>query len=68
MTRGLGGRSPANLQKFLAGVHYPASKQDLLQAVRKNNAPREIMDLVENMPDEEFGGPQDVQRAYGDLE
>jgi hypothetical protein len=68
MTRGLGGRSPANLQKFLAGVHYPASKNDLLSAARKNKAPREIMDLVENMPDQEFGGPQDVQRAYGDLQ
>lgn len=35
---------------------------------RRNKAPAEIMDLVENMPDQEFGGPQDVQRAYGDSE
>lgn len=68
MARGVGGRSPANLQKFLAGVHYPASKSDLMQAAKRNHAPQEVMDLVENMPDQEFGGPQDVQRAYGEIE
>lgn len=68
MTRGVGGKSPANLQKFLAGVSYPASKRDLMEAAKHNRAPGEIMDLIENMPDQEFGGPQDVQRAYGELE
>lgn len=68
MARGVGGQSPANLQKFLAGVHYPASKGDLMKAARKNHAPPEIMDIIENMPDQDFGGPQDVQRAYGELE
>ncbi len=39
MTRGVGGQSPANVQKFLEGIHYPASKDDLIAAVRKNGAP-----------------------------
>lgn len=67
MARGVGGISPANLQKYLAGVSYPARKRDLMSTARRNKAPDEIMDLIERFPDEEFGGPQEVQQAYGDI-
>lgn len=67
MARGVGGISPANLQKYLAGVSYPASKQDLVSAARHNKAPGGIMDMIERLPEEEFGGPQEVQRAFGDI-
>jgi len=67
MARGVGGVSPANLQKYLAGVSYPASKQDLVSTARRNKAPDEVMGMIERLPDEEFGGPQEVQRAYGDI-
>lgn len=67
MARGVGGTSPANLQKYLAGASYPASKHDLISTARRNKAPREIMSMIERLPDEEFGGPQEVQRAYGDI-
>jgi len=67
MARGVGGMSPANLQKFLAGVSYPASKQDLVSTARRNKAPGDVMSVIERLPDEEFGGPQEVQRAYGDI-
>lgn len=68
MTRGVGGVSPANVQRYLAGVSYPASRDDLIEHARQNGAPQEIMKLVEGMPDQEFGGPQDVQKAYGEAE
>ena len=67
MTRGVGGQSPANVQKFLEGIHYPASKDDLIATARKNGAPREVMDIVQNLPRDEFGGPQDVMKAYGEI-
>lgn len=68
MTRGVGGHSPANVQKYLKGVDYPASKDDLLLAARNNEAPQEVLDTIEDLPAEEFGGPQDVMKAYGELE
>lgn len=67
MTRGVGGQSPANVQKFLEGIHYPASKDDLIATARKNGAPREVMDVVQNLPRDKFGGPQDVMKAYGEI-
>ncbi|MBV8078589.1 MAG: DUF2795 domain-containing protein, partial [Planctomycetaceae bacterium] len=54
MTRGVGGQSPANVQKFLEGIHYPASKDDLIATARKNGAPREVMDIVQNLPRDEY--------------
>ncbi len=66
MTRGLGGQSPANMQSFLKGVSYPARKDDLKRAANANGAPEEIMDLIEKLPGDEFGGPQDVMKSYGE--
>ena len=49
MARGVGGISPANLQKYLAGVSYPARKRDLMSTARRNKAPDEIMDLIDEI-------------------
>jgi Protein of unknown function (DUF2795) len=66
MARGVGGHSPANLQKFLKGQDYPARKQDLLKTAHSNRAPHEVIQTIEGLPDDEFGGPQDVMKGYGE--
>lgn len=68
MTRGLGGKAPANLQSYLKGAHYPTQRDDLVSIARNNGAPGEIIELLEQLPEEEFGGPQDVMKAYGELD
>lgn len=68
MTRKEGGHSPATVQKYLKGVDYPASKNDLLLAARNNEAPQAVLDTIESLPAETFGGPQEVMKAYGELE
>ncbi|MBP1473647.1 DUF2795 domain-containing protein [Frateuria sp. MAH-13] len=68
MTRGLGGNSPANVQKYLSGVNYPAKKQDLVEAARRNDAPDEVMQTIGKLPEDHYGGPQDVMKGYGEIE
>ena len=68
MTRGLGGSSPANVQNYLKGVEYPASKNELIHQAQNNRAPQEIMDVIKRLPADKFGGPQDVMKAYGQIE
>ena len=68
MTRGVGGHSPANIQKFLHGIHYPASKDDLMKQAENNDAPEDVIDTIKRLPADRFGGPQDVMEAYGDIE
>ena len=65
MTRGVGGQSPANVQNYLEGARYPSRKQDLVSTARKNGAPQEVIDVLEKLPADEFGGPQEVMKAYG---
>ncbi|MDF3983245.1 DUF2795 domain-containing protein [Luteibacter sp. PPL201] len=68
MTRGVGGRSPAHLQTYLEGVSYPTDKTGLRDAAERNDAPDEILDLIEELDDRQYGGPQDVMKAYGKVE
>lgn len=64
MAQGTGG-SPSNIEKHLKGVNYPASKNDLVQAAQRNNAPNDIMTNIRNLREERFSGPQDVMKAFG---
>jgi hypothetical protein len=66
MARGVGGHSPANMQKYLKGQNYPAQKNDLIRTAQDNNAPKEVLDILKDLPEDNFGGPQDVMKAYGE--
>ncbi|WP_429200156.1 DUF2795 domain-containing protein [Luteibacter sp. W1I16] len=68
MTRGVGGKSPANIQNYLEGVSYPADKATLVERARSNGAPREVMEVIEQLDDQEYGGPQEVMKSYGKIE
>ena len=65
MTRGVGGHSPSNVMAHLRGAHFPALKPDILSTARSNGAPSDVMDVLERLPEQEYGGPQDVMKAYG---
>jgi hypothetical protein len=67
MARSMGGESPANVQKYLKGVNYPAKKRQLVEQAKKNDAPDEVIVLLQRFPDQEFSGPQDVMKAYGEM-
>jgi hypothetical protein len=67
MTRGLGGHSPANVTRHLKKVHFPASKDDLLERARDNGAGQDVLEVLESFPeDEEFESLADVMKAYGE--
>jgi hypothetical protein len=55
------------VQKYLKGVDYPAKKRDLVETARKNAAPNEVVQVIQQFPDQEFKGPQDVMKAYGEM-
>ncbi|MGZ7046710.1 MAG: DUF2795 domain-containing protein [Methanobacterium sp.] len=59
------GGMTAEMQKALKGMDYPASKQELLQQAKQNNASKDVMNTIENLPEEKFNSPVDVQKAWG---
>lgn len=60
--------SPAQVQKELKGVDYPASKQDLLNQVGNSGKSKEVRNLLEQIPDKKYNSPVEVSKAVGDLE
>jgi hypothetical protein len=57
--------NPIEVQKHLAGVDYPASKDELIAAAESNEAPQEIIEALQKMDGSEFDGPDDVMEALG---
>jgi hypothetical protein len=57
--------NPIEVQKALKGADYPASKEQLIQTAESNNAPTEIVEELRAAPQDEFDGPDQVQRALG---
>ncbi len=59
--------NPIQLQKHLKGVNYPATKEDLMKAAESNGADENISSFLEQLPDQEFQTPADVNEAFGKL-
>jgi len=60
--------NPVQVQKFLGGIDYPASKQDLIQKARQEGANQDIVSTLERMPGDRYNSPNDVSEAIGTLE
>ncbi|WP_250987006.1 DUF2795 domain-containing protein [Methanoculleus oceani] len=55
--------NPATVEKYLAGVDYPAKRQDLIDRARMNDADRDVMDTLDSLPDQTYHSPIDVSKA-----
>lgn len=68
MTRGLGGHSPANVAHYLSGIDFPARKQDLVDHAKGQNADQEVIQDLDQMPDQDYGSMADVMKGVGKVE
>ncbi len=51
------------VQKFLGGIHYPASKQQLIEHARGNKADDYAMEALKDIPEREYSGPDEVSKV-----
>lgn len=58
--------NPIQMQKFLSGVDYPASKDDLVSAAERNDAPDDVLDTLRGLSQDSFDSPTDVSSAVSD--
>ena len=54
------------VHKFLGGIHYPATKQQLVEHARDNDAGGEVMRTLTDLPEREYSGPDEVSKAIAD--
>ncbi len=59
------GGGAVEVEKFLKGVDYPATKQDLIDAASDNDAPDEVIDALNRIADKEYASPADVSKEIG---
>ncbi|HJU15361.1 MAG TPA: DUF2795 domain-containing protein [Stellaceae bacterium] len=55
----------ASVTHSLKGIDLPARKSDLLDQARKNHAERAVLDLIEAMPDQDYGTMAEVMKGFG---
>lgn len=55
--------SPIEVQQFLKGMSYPASKEDLINHARRNRASDGIISMLNSMRTNSFNSSTDVSEA-----
>lgn len=58
--------SPIEVQQFLKGMNYPASKEELISHARRNRASDGIISMLNSMRTNRFNSPTDVSEALND--
>lgn len=59
--------SPAQLQKFLGAVDFPADKESLLETARRKGADENAIGVLQDLPQDRFHSANDVNEALGKL-
>lgn len=59
--------SPAEIEEHL-DVEYPKSKDELINAARDNNAPDDVMSVLDRIPDRQYGSAADLAKGIGEAE
>ncbi|NJN86524.1 MAG: DUF2795 domain-containing protein [Leptolyngbyaceae cyanobacterium SL_7_1] len=60
--------NPIQLQKFLKGMNYPASKEELIEHAKQHDADENALKTLEQLPEDEYETPADVSKAVGGIE
>ncbi len=60
--------NPIQVQKFLGGMDYPATKDEIVKHAKSKGADENIMDTLEQLPEDDYETPADVSKAIGQIE
>jgi hypothetical protein len=64
----IGGQPVQDLMGFIQDIRYPARKDEVIHAARRNGAPDEVVAELERLPVRDFQNSQEVLDVYGTLE
>jgi len=59
--------NPIEVEKSLKGIDFPAKKQDLLKHAQQQGANQDVLETIENLPEEDFNNAADVAKAIGEM-
>lgn len=57
--------NPIQVEKYLKGIDYPASKSELIDKAEREGADSRVLSTLERLPDKKFDKPTEVSKAIG---
>jgi hypothetical protein len=60
--------NPAEVEKCLKGINYPAKKEDLIKHAQQHGANQDVIEVLKEMRDQDFNSPIDVSKAVGEID
>ena len=61
--------NPIQVEKFLKGVDYPASKEDLVShAERQLQILPRVIEILKQLPDQTYDGPVALAKTVGEID
>ncbi len=57
--------NPTEMQKNLTGITYPATKQQIVNYLKINNSPKEMIDAVNKLSNRQYIDSNDFEREMG---
>jgi hypothetical protein len=57
--------SPFRVQKYLAGLRYPARKREVLERARSRGADAQLISLLLTLPDRDYESPISLSCEVG---
>ena len=60
--------SPAIVEKYMAGIHFPAEKMNLVGIATESGAPEDVMNMLNKLPDKTYKSPIDITKEMGKIE
>lgn len=61
----LASHSTATIAQALSGIDFPANKSDLIEHAKRNNADTDVIQTLNEMPDEQYTSMADVFKGVG---
>ncbi|HOI70763.1 MAG TPA: DUF2795 domain-containing protein [Methanobacterium sp.] len=59
-------RTAADVEHAIKGISFPANRSDLVNQAENNNAKSDIIDIIKDLPRNNFKSPIDVSKAFGE--
>lgn len=58
-------RSAAHIAETLKGIDFPTQKKNVVEHARKNKAEKEVLEVLGNLPEQEYNTMADVMKGVG---
>lgn len=57
--------SSANVSRYIHGIGFPASKDDILKQAKRNGADETVLGLIKNVPERHYASSAELMKEFG---